>query len=218
MSLPFHGPAASTAVFSAAWPERGLRRPVPGVYPLASDCENRIGPRPVTDDSNFPGTRLVVLTVAAQRGALLAVVWLVLAGAGGAALLAGLLAVPAATWMSLRLLPPRGGLRLGRLLVLLPGFLWRSLLGGVDVAWRVFHPGLPIRPGWLKEPVALTDGGKVVLGAELSLMPGTLVAGSDGPRLLVHVLDTRHHTAEAVHVEETRIAALMAQSGKGSRT
>ncbi|WP_162300801.1 Na+/H+ antiporter subunit E [Alkalilacustris brevis] len=152
----------------------------------------------------------LVLMLVLKRGALLAAVWLVLAGAGGDALLVGLLVVPVATWISLRLLPASGGVRLYRMLLFLPGFLWRSLLGGVDVAWRVFHPALPIRPGWIKEPVNLSDGGKVALGAELSLMPGTLVAGSDGPMLLVHVLDTRQHTADAVHVEEARIATLLA--------
>ena len=46
----------------------------------------------------------------------------------------------AATWVSLRLLPPASGrLRFGALLALLPHFLWESVLAGVDVARRALR-------------------------------------------------------------------------------
>jgi multicomponent Na+:H+ antiporter subunit E len=77
------------------------------------------------------------------------------------------------------------------------------------VARRAFDPHLPLRPGWLIRDVALSAGGRVALGAELSLMPGTLVAGSDGRALLVHVLDTGDDHEQALATEEARLVAVM---------
>ena len=39
-----------------------------------------------------------------------------------------------------------------------PIFLVRSLLGGVDVAWRAFHPGMPIAPDLIEQPLRLPPG------------------------------------------------------------
>jgi multicomponent Na+:H+ antiporter subunit E len=151
-----------------------------------------------------------IATSMVKRALLLGAVWLVLAGAGGQALVAGALVLPVAIWLSLVLQPPGRPLRLLRLAAVVPGFLWRSFVGGVDVAWRAFHPRLPLDPGWVRLPVMLPDGGKVALGGELSLMPGTLVAGSEGDLLLVHLLDRRRPIEGAIRIEEARIAALLA--------
>jgi len=142
---------------------------------------------------------------AARRGIPLAVIWLVLAGAGGEALVVGAIMVPLATWLSLCLLPGSVPLRFGPLLALFPRFVWQSLIGGMDVARRAFHPRLPIRPGRLRIAVDLPEGGRVALGGELSLMPGTLAAGCDGDRLLVHVLDLDHDIESVVQEEERRV-------------
>lgn len=73
-----------------------------------------------------------------------------------------------------------------------PFFLVRSLLGGVDVAWRVFHPGLPIAPGLVEYPLRLPSGlAQVVMLNTVSLLPGTLSAEISKNRLHVHVLDER---------------------------
>ncbi|HSG57839.1 MAG TPA: Na+/H+ antiporter subunit E, partial [Paracoccaceae bacterium] len=111
--------------------------------------------------------------------------------------------------LSLRLLPPGPPLRLWALARFLPGFILRSVVGGVDVAWRAFHPRLPIDPGWIELPVTLTAGGRVALGAELSLMPGTLVAGSDGERMLIHVLNRQQDAIGLVRAEEARMAQII---------
>lgn len=150
--------------------------------------------------------RVAAILVVAKRALLLALVWLALTSAAKDGLAIGALAVAAATFLSLRLLPPSQPVRLWRLGLLLPGFLWRSLLGGMDVVWRACHPRLPLRPGWLALPSALPDGGKAVLGGEFSLMPGTLVAGSRQGRLLVHLLDCGQDHAPALRREEARLA------------
>ncbi len=146
---------------------------------------------------------------AAKRGALLAAIWAGLVRGDAEGLVLGLLAVPVAVWLSLQLLPPIRPLRLWQLLRMLPSFHLRSAAGGVDVAARAFDPRLPLRPGWVVRPVPLPDGGRVALGADLSLMPGTLVAGSDGERLLLHALDSGAGPEAALAEEAERIARLV---------
>ncbi|MFP4239998.1 MAG: Na+/H+ antiporter subunit E, partial [Rhodosalinus sp.] len=88
-------------------------------------------------------------------------------------------------------------------------FLGASLLGGLDVARRALSPRMPLAPGWVEVPVRLPDGGRVALGAELSLMPGTLAAGTQGDRLLIHLLDVEAGFEEAIPREEAAIAAMI---------
>ena len=145
---------------------------------------------------------------AAKRGLLFAALWLVLTGAERDGLVLGLAVVPAAAWLSLHLLPYGGALRLWRLAALLPGFLAQSLIGGVDVARRAFDPRLPLAPGWVERDSRLGDGGRVALGGELSLMPGTLAAGSRGRRIILHVLDTAQDIDEMLTREEARLEAI----------
>lgn len=139
------------------------------------------------------------------RGVVLAAVWLILAGAELEPLLMGVICVPLATWLSLRLMPGGVPVRPGMVIALAPRFIWRSLIGGLDVARRAFDPRLPIRPGWIEIATTLPDGGKVALGGELSLMPGTLSAGVDGDRLLIHALDLGQDVEAACRDEERRV-------------
>lgn len=153
--------------------------------------------------------RAVGVVQVLRRGVPLAVVWLLLAGAGYEQLVLGVLLVPVATWLGLHLLPVGPSLKLWPVLSLLPHFVLRSLIGGVDVAWRAFHPRVPVRPGWVALPVTLPAGGRVALGVELSLMPGTLVAGTEGDRLLIHVLDRDQDVLATSRNEETRLARVV---------
>ncbi len=147
---------------------------------------------------------------AAKRFGLFALAWLALTGGDPSGWIPGGLAAAAAAAVSLRLLPPGGPVRLLGLLALVPGFLWRSLLGGVDVAARALHPDLPLRPAWLAYPLRLPPGGaRVSLGSEISLLPGTLAAGSEGDRLLVHCLDSDQPILAQLAEEEERIAACL---------
>jgi len=143
------------------------------------------------------------------RLVLLGSVWLVLTGADMKGLGVGAVAVPAATWLSLRLMPAQRPLLVWRLVMHLPSFVAGSVLGGIDVARRALAPNMPIKPGWVEVPARLSDAGRVLLGAELSLMPGTLAAGMRRDRLLVHVLDTDAGFEHAIPREEAVIAAMM---------
>jgi len=147
-----------------------------------------------------------MLPAIAKRTVLFAVLWVSLTGGAVDALAFGLPTVAASVWLSLRLLPPLGALRLLRALALVPGFLAGSLAGGLDVARRAFSPRPALRPGWVAFPTRLGGGGRLALGGELSLMPGTLAAGCAGGRLLVHVLDTGAGFEKGIAHEEDRIA------------
>ena len=100
----------------------------------------------------------------------------------------GLAAAAAATWVSLRLLPPEGGrVRLGALMLLGPHFLWESVRAGVDVARRALAPRMTLEPGFVTSPTRLPRGvARNTFSTVASLMPGTLPAGEDGESLVVH--------------------------------
>jgi len=131
--------------------------------------------------------------------------WLVLTGPDIAAMVFGVPAIIAATLLSLRLLPPAPGRAPWRALAMVPGFLWRSLLGGLDVSRRALHPRLPLAPAWRSVPCRLPPGGRFIIGAEFSLMPGTLVAGCQRGHYLVHLLDVRQPVVAALAAEEARL-------------
>lgn len=137
--------------------------------------------------------------------------WLAFAGTGADALVVGLLVTGATVWLSLQLLPARDPLRLWRLARHLPHFVIGSVTGGLDVARRAFSPNMSLNPGWIRVPSQLPGGARATLGAELSLMPGTLVAGSDGDDLLVHLLDVDGGFDAAIRREEAEFATMIGQ-------
>jgi multicomponent Na+:H+ antiporter subunit E len=129
----------------------------------------------------------------------------VLAGTSGEALVVGGAVVPLALALSVWLLPLGAPVRIGSILRQMPHFIYQSLVGGIDVAWRAFAPSMPIKPGWIAIRINLPEGGRVALGGELSLMPGTLAAGTNGDILLVHVLDRDQDVEAAIREEERRL-------------
>jgi multicomponent Na+:H+ antiporter subunit E len=144
------------------------------------------------------------------------VLWLVLAGIHPGDLPAAAVAVAAATWASLHLLPP-GGRRLSplgsiRLALRFPG---QAVMAGVDVARRAFDPRLPLRPGFVTFAPRLPPGtARDAFTAYASLLPGTLPvdANADGT-LLIHCLDTAQPAAAQLAAEEAQfIRALPTRS------
>lgn len=54
-------------------------------------------------------------------------------------------------------------------------FSYYVLKGGLDVAYRVLHPAMPIRPGIVKIKSSLkTETGRTMLANSITLTPGTL--------------------------------------------
>lgn len=152
-----------------------------------------------------------------HRVLILGLIWVVLSGTQVKALVFGVAVVPAAVWLSLQLIPAQNPLRFWGLLRHIPVFIWGSLRGGLDVALRAFSPSMGLRPGWVTVPVALDDGGRVALGSELSLMPGTLCAGMREGKMLVHLLDKDAGFEDGIPQTEAAIAAMIDQSGSPER-
>lgn len=145
------------------------------------------------------------LASALSRGAVFFGLWLVLTNAAAADLVPGLLAAPAASWVSLRLLPAQqGSLRAVSLARFLLHFLHQSIVAGTDVALRALHPRLPLRAGFVIYRPRLPPGtGRNVFCAITSLMPGTLPCGSaDGNGIAVHCLDVTQPVIEQLSAEE----------------
>lgn len=120
----------------------------------------------------------------------------------------GVPAVSFAVIASVALLPPVP-LVWQELFRFAPFFLRRSLQGGVDVAWRAFHPGMPIAPALIDYPLRLPAGlPRVILANIVSLLPGTLSATLDGQILKVHVLDSRGDFMTELNALEQRVARM----------
>lgn len=142
------------------------------------------------------------------RWVLLLVFWVALIGFSLSALVVGVVAAGGATWFSLRLLPPAPQrVRLGVLALLLPRFLWQSLLAGWDVARRAFDPRLPLRPGFVAFRSAHAPGHlRNTFATISSLMPGTLPCGEDGDEIIFHCLDVGQPIVEQLAAEEKVLA------------
>ncbi len=69
-------------------------------------------------------------------------------------------------------------------------FLWEVLLAGLEVAYRVLHPRMPIRPGIVEVRTRLpSTAARTLLANSITLTPGTLTVDLvDGGILYVHCL------------------------------
>jgi len=72
-------------------------------------------------------------------------------------------------------------------LVYLPVFFYYVLHANLDVAYRVLHPEMPIRPGIVKVRTTLkSEMGKTFLANSITLTPGTLTVDIVGDHLYIH--------------------------------
>ena len=138
--------------------------------------------------------------------------WLILVGgADPADRPAGVIALAAATWASLRLLPPvRARLAPVALARLVLRFIRQSIVAGTDVAWRALDPRLPLRPGFVIYSAHLPPGPALdAFCALTSLAPGTLPAGTNGSgAIVVHCLDVGQPVASHL-ADDERLFALV---------
>lgn len=143
-----------------------------------------------------------------------ALIWWVLTDGNASSWWIGLPAVLLAVAASSALLPPIPFVWY-ELLRFVPFFLMRSLLGGVDVAWRAFHPGMPIAPDLMEYRLQLPPGlPQVFMANTVSLLPGTLSAALDRSVLKVHVLDNRSSFQAELEALEQRVAEIFGTSRK----
>jgi multicomponent Na+:H+ antiporter subunit E len=149
---------------------------------------------------------------AVARAAGFFVSWTILSAGNPADLGAGAVAIFAATWTSLRLLPPGTSqlrpLALGQFAL---RFLRQSLIAGVDVARRALDPRLPLTPGFVHYPVGLPPGSaRNLLTTLMSLLPGSVPTGEDARGgLLIHCLDVEQPIAAQLAAEEAHFARII---------
>jgi multicomponent Na+:H+ antiporter subunit E len=83
-------------------------------------------------------------------------------------------------------------------------FSWECLKSNIDVAWRVLHPRLLVRPGIVKVRTSLkTETGLTFLANGITLTPGTLTVDIDKEAgiLYIHWIDVQtQDIAEASQV------------------
>lgn len=159
----------------------------------------------------------VTRSVAVRAAGLLGF-WLLLTGAAAADLPVGMLAVGAAVWASLRLLPP--GARRVRPLALAMIALripQQSIAAGIDVARRALSPRLPLRPGLVSHALRFPPGpARDAFCTLTSLLPGTVPSGTDAnDALWVHCLDLDQPVAAQLAADEARLARALGERGDG---
>lgn len=81
-------------------------------------------------------------------------------------------------------------LRLFWVIVYIPTFLWHVIKSNIDVAYRVFHPEMPIRPGIVKIKTTLKSNfAKTFLANSITLTPGTLTVDCIDDNLYIHCIN-----------------------------
>jgi multicomponent Na+:H+ antiporter subunit E len=152
--------------------------------------------------TNIPWSTLV------SRGLLFSLIWWILTDGTASSWWIGVPAVVLALITSVALLPT---VRFDWIAFLrfVPFFFVRSLLGGVDVAWRAFHPGLLIAPEFVEYPLRLPPGlARVFMVNVVSLLPGTMTTEIGQNRLKVHVLDGRKDVFQEFEAVEQGVARM----------
>ena len=70
----------------------------------------------------------------------------------------------------------------------IPVFLWECLKANIDVAYRVLHPDLPIRPGIVKVKTSLkSDIALTFLANSITLTPGTMCVDIDRKEGILYI-------------------------------
>lgn len=70
--------------------------------------------------------------------------------------------------------------------------LWEIVRANLDVAYRVIHPKMPIRPGIVVIRTRLkSDIAKMILANSITLTPGTFTLDVIGDELLIHWINVK---------------------------
>ena len=76
-------------------------------------------------------------------------------------------------------------------------FTWSCIKANIDVAYRVLHPAVPIRPGIVKVKTSLTSGfARTLLANSITMTPGTLTVDIIGDYFYIHWIYIRSDDPE----------------------
>jgi len=66
-------------------------------------------------------------------------------------------------------------------------FIWECLKANLDVAYRVLHPAMPIKPGIVKVRLALkTNIARTILASSITMTPGTITVDIIDDFIYIH--------------------------------
>lgn len=76
-------------------------------------------------------------------------------------------------------------------------FIWECIKANIDVAYRVLHPAMPIRPGIVKVKTTLkSDMAKMLLANSITMTPGTISVDIIDDYLYIHWIYVRSEDPE----------------------
>lgn len=76
-------------------------------------------------------------------------------------------------------------------------FVWECIKANLDVAYRVLHPAMPIRPGIVKVKTTLkSDLAKMLLANSITMTPGTISVDIIDDNLYIHWIYIRSEDPE----------------------
>ena len=118
-------------------------------------------------------------------------------------LIAGVLIALAVGVFLSGILPESGGknpaLRIMKFPIFLIVLFKEMVLANLDVAYRVLHPKMPIRPGIVEvTPGIESDMGKLVLANSITLTPGTLSMDYIDDKLYIHWINVEDDPEESM--------------------
>ncbi len=99
-------------------------------------------------------------------------------------------------------LPPLGLKRIVWSIVYVAVLFKEIIVANIDVAYRVIHPKMPIKPGIVVIKTGLRqDIAKLILANSITLTPGTFTLDILEDRILIHWINVRsEETAEATRI------------------
>jgi multicomponent Na+:H+ antiporter subunit E len=82
-------------------------------------------------------------------------------------------------------------------LVYLFVFIWECIKANLDVAYRVMHPAMPIRPGIVKVKTTLkSELARTLLANSITMTPGTITVDIIGDYFYIHWIYVRSEDPE----------------------
>jgi len=76
-------------------------------------------------------------------------------------------------------------------------FIWECIKANIDVAYRVLHPAMPIRPGIVKVKTTLkSEMAKMLLANSITMTPGTISVDIIDDYLYIHWIYIRSEDPE----------------------
>jgi len=143
----------------------------------------------------------------------LALVWLLLTRGAVASWFIGIPAIALALFVKNRL-PKLSAFRLSMtaFFPFLFYFMKQSLLGGVDIALRVFQRDMRLSPSFMTYHFRVKNQiARLFFANTISLLPGTLSADIQGDAATIHLLDLKLNNREQLNILEEKVASLFGE-------